>query len=96
MQEPRSGVGGVDRAVFIPAAIVAIAFVAWGVLATDGLASTADAVLSWLIKSFGWLFVLSTLAFVLFAIFLGVSRYGKLRLGRTMRRRSSARRRGSR
>ena len=66
---------------FIPAAVVALAFVVWGVVATDGLASTADAVLSWLIKSFGWLFVLSTIAFVAFAIFLGVSRYGKIRLG---------------
>ena len=65
--------GGVDKAVFIPAAVVALAFVVWGVVATDGLASTADSVLSWLIASFGWLFVLSTIAFVAFAIFLGVS-----------------------
>ena len=82
MQEPRSGLSGVNRAVFIPAAVVALAFVLWGVLATDGLASTADSVLSWLIESFGWLFVLSTLAFVAFAIFLGISRYGKIRLGK--------------
>jgi glycine betaine transporter len=82
VQERRSGLGGVDRAVFIPAAVVALAFVLWGVLATDGLASTADSVLSWLIESFGWLFVLSTLAFVAFAIFLGMSRYGKIRLGK--------------
>ena len=81
MQEQRSGLGGVDKAVFIPAAVVALAFVVWGVVATDGLASTADSVLSWLISSFGWLFVLSTIVFVAFAIFLGVSRYGKIRLG---------------
>src|SRR5918999_1013051 len=82
VQEPRSGRTGVDKAVFIPAAVVALAFVLWGVLATDGLASTADSALGWLIESFGWLFVLSTLAFVAFAVFLGISRYGKIRLGK--------------
>ena len=81
MHNKSSRAGGIDPLVFYPAAAVVAAFVVWGVVATDGLASTADSVLSWLISSFGWLFVLSTIAFVAFAIFLGVSRYGKIRLG---------------
>ena len=81
MQESRSRAGGIDPLVFYPAAGVVAAFVLWGVLETDGLASTADSVLSWVIDRFGWLFVLSTLGFLGFAIFIGVSRFGKIRLG---------------
>ena len=81
MQESRSRASGIDPLVFYPAAGVVAAFVLWGVLETDGLASTADSVLSWVIDRFGWLFVLGTLGFLGFAIFIGVSRFGKIRLG---------------
>jgi len=33
------------------------------------------------IENFGWMFVLSTLGFLALAVFLGVSRFGKIRLG---------------
>ncbi len=82
MQESRTRAGRMDPLVFYPTAAVVVAFVLWGVLATESLASTADSVLSWVIEHFGWLFVLSTLSFLIFAAFLGLSRFGKLRLGR--------------
>ena len=37
--------------------------------------------LAWLEKSFGWLFVLTTAAFVLFSGYLALSRYGNIKLG---------------
>ena len=58
-----------------------LAFVLWGVVSTSSLSSVADSSLGWIIETFGWAFVLTTFGFLLFAIFLGVSRYGKIRLG---------------
>jgi choline/carnitine/betaine transport len=51
------------------------------VLDTDGLAGVAEDVLTWVISTFGWVFVLSTVAFLVFAVVLCFSRFGALRLG---------------
>ncbi|MCP2169046.1 choline/carnitine/betaine transport [Goodfellowiella coeruleoviolacea] len=64
------------------AAAVAVAFVAWGVLGADSLGSVADAALGWIIANLGWAFVLVSSAFVVFALWLALSRYGKIPLGR--------------
>ena len=72
----------IDPVVFTVAATVSLAFVLWGVLATDNLATVASDVLGWVIATFGWVFVLATVAFLVFAGVLAVSRYGKVRLGK--------------
>jgi glycine betaine transporter len=71
----------IDPLVFWPAAAICAAFVLWGVLDSDGVATVADDALSWLIDTFGWMFVLSTAGFLAFAAVLAFSRFGKLRLG---------------
>jgi glycine betaine transporter len=71
----------VDPAVFFPAAAISAAFVLWGVISTESLATVADDVLSWIIATFGWVFVLATVAFLVFAAYLAASRFGRLRLG---------------
>jgi choline/carnitine/betaine transport len=48
---------------------------------TDNLAAVASAVLGFLIADFGWVFILSTFAFLIFVVFLAFSRYGRIRLG---------------
>ncbi len=71
-----------DRAVFGVAAAVTVAFLGWGVLGTDSLASASKAALTWIIGNLGWAFVLVASGFVLFALWLAVSRYGRIPLGR--------------
>ncbi|WP_105405273.1 BCCT family transporter [Neorhizobium sp. T7_12] len=71
----------IDRGVFWPAIIIAGGFVLWGVVSPNSLASTAGAVLNWIIRVFGWTFVVSTAFFLVFAVFLAVSRFGKIKLG---------------
>jgi glycine betaine transporter len=73
---------GVDPWVFGIAAGLASAFVLWGVVDNEGVATVADDVLSWIIETFGWMFVLSTVAFLGFAAILAFSRLGRVRLGR--------------
>jgi glycine betaine transporter len=81
------GVGGsgrslpLDRAVFGVAAVVVLAFVLWGALAPDAMGEVTTSALTWLEKSFGWLFVLTTAAFVIFSGYLALSRYGNIKLG---------------
>jgi glycine betaine transporter len=71
----------VDPWVFYPSAGLCLAFVLWGVLDNSSLGDAADSALGWVIENFGWLFVLSTLGFLALAVFLGVSRFGRIRLG---------------
>ncbi|HWT22917.1 MAG TPA: BCCT family transporter [Solirubrobacteraceae bacterium] len=76
------GTQPIDPVVFWISAAIALAFIAWGVLSTDNLGEVATSVLDYVITNFGWVFVLSTFGFLIFAAFLAVSRFGKIRLGR--------------
>jgi choline/carnitine/betaine transport len=72
----------VDRTIFGVAAALVLAFIVWGVLSTDSLSGVASAVLNGVITVGGWAFVLSASGFVVFALWLAFSRYGKIPLGR--------------
>src|SRR3954454_19009354 len=77
----RSADSTIDRGVFGIAFAISVIFVLWGVFFTDNLARVASTVLGYLIEDFGWVFILSTFAFLVFVVFLAVSRYGRIRLG---------------
>src|SRR5918992_986811 len=72
---------GVDPLVFWGSVGAATAFVLWGVLGTDSLASVMDDVLGWVIRNFGWGFVLIAIAALVFCIVAAVSPFGRIRLG---------------
>ncbi|WP_214369867.1 BCCT family transporter [Pseudonocardia sp. H11422] len=72
----------VDRWVFGITAALVVAFIAWGILATDSLSSVATTVLNGVINAGGWFFVLTASGFVVFALWLALSRYGRIPLGR--------------
>jgi choline/carnitine/betaine transport len=68
--------------VFGVAAVVALAFVAWGFLSPSGLGSASGNALTWIESNLGWLFVLLASSFVVFVLWLAASRYGRIPLGR--------------
>jgi choline/carnitine/betaine transport len=72
----------VDVVVFGATAALIVAFLIWGLADKDSLKSGTASVLSGITDNLGWLFILAATGFVLFAIFLAVSRYGKIPLGR--------------
>ena len=82
MGERKSLLRQIDPWVFYPSAAVCLAFVLWGVIDNGSLGDAADSALGWVIETFGWVFVLSTLGFLGLAVFLGLSRHGKIRLGK--------------
>ncbi|MDQ3664216.1 MAG: BCCT family transporter [Actinomycetota bacterium] len=58
-----------------------VAFVAFGLLLTDPFGSALRQASSLVIDSLGWAFLLLTMGFLIFALYLAFSRYGKIRLG---------------
>ena len=68
--------------VFYISAILSVVFVLWGVFFTENLSAVTSAVLGYALESFGWLYLIATTMFLVFAIFLAFSRLGKIRLGK--------------
>ena len=71
----------IDKVVFGVAAAISVAFLLYGLLDADGMSDTTTKVLTWVTDSFGWLFVLTSAAFVIFSAYLAISRYGNIKLG---------------
>ncbi|MFE1951462.1 BCCT family transporter [Streptomyces sp. NPDC059524] len=67
--------------VFGVTAVLTLAFVVWGSVATDNLESVSTRLLNGLIHNGGWAFMLAASGFVVFALWLAISRYGKIHLG---------------
>ena len=71
-----------DKIVFGVAAALVIALLTWGLISSGTLSSVATSVLGGVISGAGWAFVLAASSFVVFAIWLAISKYGRIPLGR--------------
>lgn len=67
--------------VFWISIVVASAFVVWGVVAPNQLGKMMDQTKAFFLDSFGWFYQLTATFFLVFALFLIFSRYGKIKLG---------------
>ncbi|MGM7703212.1 BCCT family transporter [Pseudalkalibacillus sp. Hm43] len=68
--------------VFWISIVIAVIFVIWGAIIPENLINTMSATQSFFMKSFGWFYQLSATFFLVFALFLIFSRYGKIKLGK--------------
>jgi choline/carnitine/betaine transport len=73
---------GLDKVVFGVTAAIAILFLVWGFVSTGSLADVSGKSLAWTMANTGWLFVLTSSGFVVFVVWLALSRYGNIPLGR--------------
>ena len=71
-----------DPLVFGVALTLVVAFIAWGVFAGDNLSGTTSAVLAWVVEYFGFFFTTIATIVLVFMLFVGFSRYGRIPLGR--------------
>ncbi len=56
-------------------------FVLWGTFFTENLAGVFQTVLNYVIDTFGAVYLLAVTGFLVFMLYLGFSRYGRIRLG---------------
>ncbi|WLR47091.1 BCCT family transporter [Halobacillus litoralis] len=73
--------------VFYISVVVAFLFIGWGIipeatLPTWNLKNVTSNIQGFLTEKFGWFYLLSATGFLIFAIFLVFSKYGKLKLGK--------------
>jgi len=70
-----------DKVIFGVTAVIALGFVVWGFVGTQSLYDSSGNALDWVMKYLGWLFVVLASLFVVFVIWLAISRYGNIPLG---------------
>ncbi|WNF38673.1 BCCT family transporter [Bacillaceae bacterium IKA-2] len=68
--------------VFYISSVIILSFVLWGIFSPTSLQTTANHFLELMISNFGWFYMIVTAFFIGFVIFLAISPYGKLRLGK--------------
>lgn len=73
---------GIDYRVTIPAVVIILFVVLWGLVNPTGFSEFSKSTLAVVINNFGWAFVLCTTVFLGFAIVVAFSRFGQIRLGR--------------
>jgi choline/carnitine/betaine transport len=71
-----------DPLVFGVAVALTVAFIAWGVFAGDNLSGTTSTVLAWVVEYFGFFFTTIATVILVFMMFIGFTRYGRIPLGR--------------
>ncbi|GGF33543.1 BCCT family transporter [Williamsia phyllosphaerae] len=78
----KAGGHHVDFVVFGVTAALIVGFLVWGIVDKTGLKDVTANILAWITDNLGWMFILCATGFVLFAVFLAASKYGKIPLGR--------------
>lgn len=66
---------------FYVSLIITIAIVLWGIISKDSFANFANSLLNFLTTNFGWAYLISMFCFILFAMILAFSKFGKIKLG---------------
>lgn len=68
--------------VFIISLVITIAITTWGIIFPSSFKSSADHAFSFLVNEFGWAYLLTMTLFVAFSLWIGMSKYGKIKLGK--------------
>ena len=71
-----------NNTVFYVSLILSISIALWGIIGADSFSKTADSLLVFLTTNFAWLYQITMLIFVVFAIILAFSKYGNIKLGK--------------
>ena len=76
----------IDRVVFGISLGFIVAFCIVGAVFPTAVGEVGSAVLSWLVVDLGWIYVLAATGFVVFALWLALSKYGRIPLSRDTER----------
>ena len=71
----------IDPPVFWPSVALILGFVVWTLISTESVTSTFSTSADWLKENLGWFYILGVTVFLVFLIWIAVSRFGRIRLG---------------
>lgn len=72
---------GLKRLVFFGSATLIVALSVWAILTPSGASNAIGSAVSWISSSFGWYYFLAATLYLGFVLFVGFSRYGRVKLG---------------
>ena len=67
--------------VFYGSAVTIVFFSLWTILFTSQAQSAISLVQGWISSTFGWYYFLTVLIYLVFVLYVALSRFGKIRLG---------------
>ncbi len=82
MDERKSFLGKIDRPIFSISAIITVVFVVLTLLQPEAAGETFSAVQSLITLNFGWSYLIGVSFFLVFALGIALSKYGKITLGK--------------
>ncbi|WJZ00209.1 Glycine betaine transporter OpuD [Corynebacterium hansenii] len=71
----------IDGPVFWPSVALILAFVVWTLASTGSVTATFSTAADWLKENLGWFYILGVTVFLVFLVWIAVSRFGRIRLG---------------
>jgi choline/glycine/proline betaine transport protein len=71
----------VNKVVFAGSAAIVLAIALWAIVAPTHAADTIGVLVGWTSEWFGWFYIALATAVLVFVVFLGISRYGRTKLG---------------
>ena len=70
-----------DKSVYYISIIISFAIAVWGIVDSKSFEKVANSLMDVIKKNFSWAYLLSMIIFVIFAIAIAFSKYGKIKLG---------------
>ena len=71
-----------NNIVFIIALLIVLFFVVIGIISPDRLSALATSLQEGIINTFGWGYLLAAFLFIVFNLYLALSKYGEIKLGK--------------
>ncbi|WP_024874471.1 choline BCCT transporter BetT [Saccharomonospora piscinae] len=69
------------RLVFLGSATLIVALSVWAIVTPTGAADAIGTAVAWISSSFGWYYFLAATLYLVFVVFVALSRYGRVKLG---------------
>lgn len=71
-----------ENCVFLWALLIAIGVIVFGAVYSNELGEISGAAMQWVSTNFGWFYILSVVAFIGFCLWISLSKYGRVKLGK--------------
>ncbi|GAA4656080.1 choline BCCT transporter BetT [Streptomyces chumphonensis] len=78
---PHPGEGRLKRVVFLGSSLLILAVSIWAMITPEGAEDTIGVMVEWISDGFGWYYFLAATLYLLFVVYVAVSRYGNIKLG---------------